>query len=269
MRQVISIGTQSFEKLRENHCFYVDKTSLIQEWWENQDDVTLVTRPRRFGKTLNLSMLECFFSNQYRGRGDLFEGLAVWEEEKYHNLQGRYPVISLSFATVKGSSYETARDGIVQIIINLYTKFSFLLEGDLLNQKEKEYFDYVKADMTDSVAAMSLHRLSICMNRYYGEKVIILLDEYDTPLQEAYVNGYWDRMVEFIRGICNAAFKTNPYMGRAFLTGITRVSKESIFSDLNNLTVVTTTSEKYRLALPKKKFSTLWSHLTWGAKRRW
>ncbi len=246
MKPVVSIGTQSFEKLRQNHCFYVDKTLLIQEWWDNQDDVTLVARPRRFGKTLNLNMLECFFSNQYAGRSDLFEGLAIWEEERYHSLQGSFPVISLSFATVKGNTYETARDGIIQIIINLYAKYGFLQEGAFLNPKEKEYFDYVKADMTDSMAAMSLHRLSICMNRYYGEKVIILLDEYDTPLQEAYVNGYWDKMAEFIRGLFNASFKTNPYMGRAFLTGITRISKEWIFSDLNNLTVVTTTSEKYR-----------------------
>ena len=171
MKPVVSIGTQSFEKLRQNHCFYVDKTLLIQEWWDNQDDVTLVARPRRFGKTLNLNMLECFFSNQYAGRSDLFEGLAIWEEERYHSLQGSFPVISLSFATVKGNTYETARDGIIQIIINLYAKYGFLQEGAFLNPKEKEYFDYVKADMTDSMAAMSLHRLSICMNRYYGEKV--------------------------------------------------------------------------------------------------
>ncbi len=97
MKPVISIGTQSFEALRQNHSFYVDKTLLIQEWWENQDAVTLITRPRRFGKTLNLNTLECFFSNQYAGRNDLFEGLAIWEEEKYHSLQGRFPVISLSF----------------------------------------------------------------------------------------------------------------------------------------------------------------------------
>lgn len=245
MKPVISIGTQSFEKLRQRHSFYIDKTLLIQEWWENQDDVTLVTRPRRFGKTLNMSTLECFFSNQYAGRGDLFQGLAIWELEKYRRLQGHYPVISLSFATVKGRTYETARDGIVQIIINLYTKYSFILEENILSPMEREYFHYIKGDMSDSVAAMSLHRLSICLSRYYGQPVIILLDEYDTPLQEAYVNGYWERMAEFIRSLFNAAFKTNPYMARAFLTGITRIGKESIFSDLNNLTVVTTTSEKY------------------------
>ena len=240
------MGTQSFEKLRQNHSFYIDKTLLIQEWWESQDDVTLVTRPRRFGKTLNLDTLECFFSNQYAGRSDLFEGLSIWEHEKYRNLQGGFPLIFLSFATVKGNTYETAREGIIQVIINLYTKFSFMLQGDKLCEREKEYFDYMKTDMSDSMAAMSLHRLSICLNRYYGKKVIILLDEYDTPMQEAYVNGYWDDMAEFIRSLFNAAFKTNPFMERAFLTGITRISKESIFSDLNNLTVVTSVSEKYR-----------------------
>lgn len=246
MPPIVSMGTQSFEKLRQNHSFYIDKTLLIQEWWESQDDVTLVTRPRRFGKTLNLDTLECFFSNQYAGRSDLFEGLSIWEHEKYRNLQGSFPLIFLSFATVKGNTYKTAREGIIQVIINLYTKFSFMLQGDKLCEREKEYFDYMKTDMSDSMAAMSLHRLSICLNRYYGKKVIILLDEYDTPLQEAYVNGYWDDMAEFIRSLFNAAFKTNPFMERAFLTGITRISKESIFSDLNNLTVVTSVSEKYR-----------------------
>ena len=246
MKPVISIGTQSFEALRQNHSFYVDKTLLIQEWWENQDAVTLITRPRRFGKTLNLNTLECFFSNQYAGRNDLFEGLAIWEEEKYHSLQGRFPVISLSFSTVKGRNFKTARDGIMQVIVNLYSKFHFLLEGNSLNPMMKDFFGYVRDDMSDSAAGMSLHRLSACLNSYYGEQVMILLDEYDTPLQEAYVNGYWEQMGEFIRILFNATFKTNPYMKRAFLTGITRVSKESIFSDLNNLTVVTTTSEKYR-----------------------
>ena len=120
------------------------------------------------------------------------------------------------------------------------------MEGNSLNPMMKDFFGYVRDDMSDSAAGMSLHRLSACLNSYYGEQVIILLDEYDTPLQEAYVNGYWEQMGEFIRILFNATFKTNPYMKRAFLTGITRVSKESIFSDLNNLTVVTTTSEKYR-----------------------
>lgn len=128
-------------------------------------------------------------------RGDLYEGLSIWEEEKYRQLQGRYPVIFLSFAGVKGDIYETARESIIQIIIDIYAKYRFLLQGDLLNKQEKEYFDFIKQDMSDAVASMSLHRLAICMNRYYGKKVIILLDEYDTPLQEAYVYGYWGRLI--------------------------------------------------------------------------
>lgn len=248
MTPVVSIGTQDFEYIRENQYFYIDKTGFIKEWWENGDAVTLITRPRRFGKTLNISMVEKFFSNQYAGRSDLYQGLFIWEEEKYRKLQGSYPVICLSFAGIKGDSYETMREGMIQVILDLYVKNRFLLEGDLLNQQEKEYFDFIRPDMSDAIAAMSLHRLSVCMSRYYGKKVIILLDEYDTPMQEAYVYGYWEKLAAFIRSLFHCTFKTNPYMERGLMTGITRISKESIFSDINNLEVVTTTSGKYETA---------------------
>lgn len=245
MKPVISIGAQDFTYIRKNHCFYVDKTSFIKEWWENRDAVTLITRPRRFGKTLNLRMVENFFSNQYVDQGKFYEGLFIWNNEYYRQLQGSYPVIFLSFAGIKGNVYETAREGIIQVIIDIYTKYSFLLQGNHLSSQEKQYFDLIKQDMSDAAAAMSLHRLALCLNRYYGKNVIILLDEYDTPLQEAYVYGYWDKLSEFIRNIFNCTFKTNPYMERGLMTGITRISKESIFSDISNLEVVTTTSEKY------------------------
>ncbi len=245
MIPVISIGAQDFEKIRKNDSFYIDKTAFIKEWWENDDDVTLITRPRRFGKTLNISMVEQFFSNSYADRGDLFEGLKIWKDEKYHKLQGTYPVISISFADIKGDTFETVRDKIIQVIIDIYIKYSFLLESDHLSQGEKSYFSYINENMSDAVAAMSLKRLSACMYKYYGKKVIILLDEYDTPLQEAYVYGYWEKLVSFIRSLFNSTFKTNPYMERGLMTGITRVSKESVFSDLNNLEVITTTSIKY------------------------
>ncbi len=246
MKPVISIGAQSFAFLRENGCFLVDKTGLIREWWENQDAVTLITRPRRFGKTLNMNMLDCFFSNRYANRGDLFWGLSIWEEEKYRKLQGSRPVISFSFASIKGQDYAAAREGIVQTLIELYTRYEFLMEGDFLSEKEKAFFKSVNAEMTDTVAAFSVNRLSIYLERYYGKRVLILLDEYDTPMQEAYGNGFWKEMVAFVRSLFNATFKTNPAMERGLLTGITRVSKESVFSDLNHLTVVTTTSEMYR-----------------------
>ena len=245
MGKTMGLGIQTFDKIRERHCFYIVKTALIKEWWDNGDDVTLIARPRRFGKTLNMSMLEQFLSVQYRDRGDLFEGLSIWEEEDYRNLQGTFPVISLSFADVKESSFEGARKKICQIIRDLYDRHDYLLASEQLNENEKEQFQKISAEMENYLAKGSLKALSKYLTAYYGRKVIILLDEYDTPMQEAYVHGYWQELTDFIRGLFNSTFKTNPYLDRAVMTGITRVSKESIFSDLNNLTVVTTTSDLY------------------------
>lgn len=248
MKKEIGIGIQSFEKIIKENCFYVDKTLFIKEWWESGDDVTLIIRPRRFGKTLNMSMLEHFFSVNYAGRGNLFEGLAIWEDEKYRELQGTYPVISLSFANVKENNYPNTRKKICQMIAELYASHAYLLESDAMGEGEREFFRRVSVDMDDVDATMAIHYLSKFLYFYYGKKVIILLDEYDTPMQEAYVNGFWDEIVSFTRSLFNSTFKTNPYMARAVMTGITRVSKESIFSDLNNPEVVTITSEKYATA---------------------
>ncbi len=245
MARTVGIGYQDFAKVRQEHIFYVDKTNFIREWWEGKDEVTLITRPRRFGKTLNLNMLEKFFSVQYAGQEALFQGLSIWEDEKYRDLQGTYPVIFISFADVKETTYIQARKKICRIIKALYNKFDFLVESNLLNKSEQEDFLHISVEMEDNEASYSLKALSDFLSRYYGKKVIILLDEYDTPMQEAYVNGYWDELVSFTRNMFNAAFKTNPYLERAVMTGITRISKESIFSDLNNLEVVTATSEKY------------------------
>ncbi|MBO5302939.1 MAG: AAA family ATPase [Lachnospiraceae bacterium] len=249
MGRIVGIGIQSFEKIRKANCFYVDKTSFIKEWWESADDVTLIARPRRFGKTLNISMLEQFFSVDYADRGDLFEGLSIWEEEKYRNLQGTYPVISLSFARIKETNYISTREKINQILTNLYVKHIYLRDSDVLTDADKEFFDRIlKVDIRDSDATSAIYQLCDYLSRYYGKNVIILLDEYDTPMQEAYVNGFWDEIVSFIRSLFNSTFKTNQYLARAVMTGITRVSKESIFSDLNNLKVITTTSDEYAAA---------------------
>lgn len=245
MARTVGIGCQDFEQIRERNSFYVDKTDFIREWWESNDAVTLITRPRRFGKTLNLSMTECFFSVKYRDRGGLFEGLSIWEEEIYRKLQGTYPVIFLSFAGVKETSFLESRKSICRSIEELYNKHDYLLEGNLLNNKEKLFYQEVSSNMPDSAAAVSLRSLSDFLCRFYKKKTIILLDEYDTPMQEAYVSGYWKELSGFIRSLFNFTFKTNPYLERAVMTGITRVSKESIFSDLNNLKVVTTTSGEY------------------------
>lgn len=245
MPRVVGIGHQDFEQMITSDNFYIDKTMFIKEWWENNDTVTLITRPRRFGKTLNLDMTDHFFSVNYFGRGDLFQDLSVWKEEKYRELQGTYPVIFFSFADMKETTFPEARKSICQIIKDLYNRYDFLLGGSYLNEDEKKAYQNISVDMEDYLAVNSLKALSDYLMRYYGKKVIILLDEYDTPMQEAYVQGYWEELTALMRNMFNAALKTNPCLERAIMTGITRVSRESIFSDLNHLEVVTTTSDKY------------------------
>lgn len=245
MASTISIGKQDFLYLRENGYFYIDKSDFIRQWWDSADDITLITRPRRFGKTLNMSMLNYFFSNQYKDRGDIFSGLKVWQSEKYRKIQGTYPVIFISFADVKQSNYSDAIQKVKKIIADVYRQHRYLADSADLTENERRKIIDIDDKVDDVTAQDSLKDLSYFLNKYYGEKVIILLDEYDTPMQEAYIHGYWDQFVNFMRGLFNATFKTNPYLERAMMTGITRVSKESVFSDLNNLVVITTTSEQY------------------------
>ncbi len=244
--RVVSIGSQDFENLITHNDFYIDKTHFIKEWWESRDSVTLITRPRRFGKTLLMSMVEKFFSLAYKEQSSLFEGLRIFEDDNYRKLQGTYPVIFLSFASVKETNFEDFYEKIQNLLSELFRKHKYLLNSEKLGEEEKELFTSFltrkarKADITES-----LRTISDYLYRFHGKKPIILLDEYDTPMQEAYLSGYWEEMTVFIRGLFNSAFKTNPYLERALLTGITRVSKESIFSDLNNLVVVTATTKKY------------------------
>lgn len=250
MGKTIAIGIQQFNELREKNYFYIDKTAFIREWWESGDSVTLITRPRRFGKTLMMSMVEQFFSVNYENRADLFMGLDIWKDEKYRQLQGTYPVISISFANIKEPSYELTKRKICELLSKLYTEYSYILESGILKGSDKAFFErMMDAGEIEYVdATLALYQLSSFLYQYYGKKVILLLDEYDTPMQEAYVDGYWDELVKFTRSLFNAAFKTNPWLERAIMTGITRVSKESVFSELNNLTVITTTSEDYASA---------------------
>ncbi len=245
MARVVPIGIQNFEKLVSNDSFYIDKTEFIKEWWESRDEVTLITRPRRFGKTLNMNMLERFWNIKYQGQGALFQNLLIWKYEDYRQLQGTYPVISLSFASIKADNYMDAREHLFQIIEDLYIQHLFLKKSGILEKNEIEYFERIGRKMSNSDAAMALHRLSGYLCRYYSKKVIILLDEYDTPMQEAYLHGYWEEMAVFMRSFFNASFKTNQWLERAVMTGITRISKESLFSDLNNLNVAAVTSKEY------------------------
>ena len=239
------LGYQDFRRMREDHIFYIDKTDFIKEWWEYSDMVTLITRPRRFGKTLNLSMAECFFSNRSANRGDLFEGLSIWQSEEYRKMQGTYPVIFLSFAPIKTGRIDEIKAALKQIVADVYREYRFIMEAQIFHQKDREDFDAVSKQMDDMTAYTALNRLCSYLYQYYHKNVIVMLDEYDTPMQEAWIAGSWDETVDFFRSFFNYTFKSNKYLCRGLITGITRISKESIFSDLNNLEVVTTTSEKY------------------------
>ena len=246
MARTIAVGEQDFGKIIEQNYFYIDKTNFIKEWWENGDAVTLITRPRRFGKTLTMRMTEQFFSRKYQGRNDLFENLNIWKEKRYRILQGTYPVIFLSFADVKGNAYEEVYADICRLVAREYRRHVSLLESDCFLQADREqFYKIMSQDASTGDICSSLNQLSEYLYAYYGRKVILLLDEYDAPMQEAYVNGFWEKLAGFMRKFMNSSFKTNTFLERAVMTGITRVSKESVFSDLNNLTVVTTTSRKY------------------------
>ena len=254
MARVVGIGKQSFEDIRKKDCFYIDKTDFIKDWWESADDVTLITRPHRFGKTLNMDMLKCFFSNQYEGRKELFEGLDIWKDGEYRELQGTYPVIFLSFADIKADNFKDTKNDLVSVINDAYKQHSYLLKSDKLTEAEKNMYEQldnyannadINKKISNEIVCRAIKTLAGMLYKYYGKKVIIILDEYDTPMQEAYMNGYWDELVALTRSLFNSTFKTNPYLERGIMTGITRVSKESIFSDLNNLKVVTTTSREY------------------------
>ena len=249
------LGYQNYEKMMQNHIFYIDKTDFIRQWWDYADEVTLITRPRRFGKTLNMSTVECFFSNRYENRGDLFEGRKVWEDERMRLLQGTYPVIFMSFAGVKSGyvkgeetrqkNVDAVKATVKQLLSDTYTKYRYIMQSEKFDDNDREFYASVNDNMTDKMAQMAVRRLCGYLERYYGKRAIVLLDEYDTPMQEAWLYGYWEETVAFFKGFFVQTFKDNENLERGLITGITRVSKESIFSELNHLEVVTTTSDKY------------------------
>ena len=232
------LGYQNYEKIMRNHIFYIDKTDFIKQWWDYADEVTLITRPRRFGKTLNMSTIECFFSNCYAGRGDLFEGRKVWEDEALRELQGTYPVIFMTFAGAKsGYDYQGRNDtkiiqvegmktAVKKIIARTYKKFEDIMKSDLFDDGDRKYYASVKKDMTDETAVTSISILSMYLEKYYQKKVMILLDEYDTPMQDAWIYGYWDEAAAFFRSFFVNTFKDNESMERGLITGITRRSEE-------------------------------------------
>lgn len=245
MARTVSIGAQSFADMRERNAFFVDKTAFIAEWWKSLDVATLVCRPRRFGKTLNLSMLECFFSTRYAGRGDLFEGLDVWRDASMRDEQGNWPVVSLSLGSVKPSSYGDLVFGIRRQVA-MAARVCWPKGPDAVaDPVTRDLVRGLFARDDESSVRASLGTLCEALARDSGRNVILLLDEYDTPMQEAWLQGFWDRASSFMREFLNSAFKANPFLARGLITGITRIARESIFSDLNNLEAVTSFSDKY------------------------
>lgn len=244
----VSIGNQSFEDMRETKAFYVDKTSHISTWWNSGVPVTLITRPRRFGKTLFLDTVNQFFSSAFQNQQELFDGLAVWRDPAMRDLAGTIPVISLTFADVKAPTCEDAKALIKAALSEVIDQFDYLIDSSALTAKEQNYFRAFSMEVSDAVSLQGLKNLSAALYKHHGVRPIILLDEYDTPLLEAWEKGYWDELISYIRPLMNSTFKTNKFIRKALLTGITRISKESIFSDLNNMHVISTTTSEYETA---------------------
>lgn len=250
MRKKLPIGIDGFEKIRTNNFYYVDKTMFIAELLQNWGEVNLFTRPRRFGKTLNLSMLKCFF--EIGGRKELFNGLKISQEkELIEEYMGQFPVISVSLKSVDGLSFEAASAALRNIVGKEASRFQFLRESARLSENERERYEaLIRVDqgvfaMNDELLVDSLLTLSQLLSKHYDRKVILLIDEYDVPLDKAFQAGYYDRMVSLIRNMLGNVLKTNDALFFAVLTGCLRISKESIFTGLNNLKVHTVSDSRY------------------------
>ena len=243
--QPVVIGIQDFAKFKERNAFYIDKTSFIKEWWEQGDDVTILLRPRRFGKTLLLDTVNKFFSLEYKEQADLFDGLSIMQDKKIASMQGTRPVISLTFADVKARTMEIAMELIKAKIWDLFRRYRQILDFSKLTEEEQSKYKQYNQEMTTSTACGSLQFLSSLLESCYGEKVLLLLDEYDSPLIEAYTNGYWEEMVDFMRLFFNSSFKTNPSRERVLMTGINRISQQSLFSDFNNAKIYGIRNNRY------------------------
>lgn len=253
MRKKLPIGIDGFEKLRTNDFYYADKTMFIKELLQNWGEVNLFTRPRRFGKSLNMSMLKCFF--EIGSNPTLFDGLKIMQEKELcERYMGKFPVISISLKSVDGLNYETAVAALQTVIGNEAGRFLFLNRSDRLTNDEKEAYAQLTEvgssqggiyTMTEKVTAASLKTLSHLLAKHYNQKVILLIDEYDVPLDKAFQSGYYDEMVSLIRSLLGNVLKTNDSLYFAVLTGCLRISKESIFTGLNNLKVHTVSDVRY------------------------
>ncbi|SFB41613.1 AAA family ATPase, partial [Clostridium frigidicarnis] len=242
----IPIGISDFKTVIDESYLFVDKSLLIKEFWESNGQTILIPRPRRFGKTLNMSMVKYFFKDSEEDNRYLFKGLDIENHNDIMDIQGKYPVIYLSFKDEKHSSFENFNAGLRSLLSKLYQEHKYCLDSDKIDHIDKEYFNSImnkKADIID--LSNTLKRLSEYLSVYYDKKVIILIDEYDVPIQAAYINNYYTETIEFMRNLLSGAFKDNIYLQKAMITGILRVAKESIFSGLNNLSVCTVLNKHF------------------------
>ena len=252
-RRALPIGIDNFEKLIENEYYYVDKTLLIKDLLDNKADVNLFTRPRRFGKTLNMSMLQYFFEDErHWNTGEkkdntaLFNGLKIMDAgDKYTSQMGQYPVINLSLKSAKQGSLEFAFKCLREEISSEFRRHEFILQSDILKDQKEEFMRIARKDEDMSLYITALKFLSECLYKYFGKKAIILIDEYDVPLENAFFEGFYDKMIKFIRSLFESSLKTNPYLEFAVITGCLRISKESIFTGLNNLKIISILNDRY------------------------
>ena len=244
-KKKLPIGIENFEDMMKEDFYYVDKTGLIADLLHNWGAVNLFTRPRRFGKSLNMSMLEHFFS--LNGDKSIFDGLEISKEASLcEEYMGKYPVLSISLKGIDAWNYEMAFEMAVQIMKRVPAKVQYLLESDALSEQDKaEYCKLLDDNMSEAVFCNSLRVLSELLEKHHGAKVILLIDEYDVPLAKAHANGYYDQMISLIRNLLGEALKTNNSLKLAVLTGCLRISKESIFTGLNNLKVLTIADERF------------------------
>jgi hypothetical protein len=241
----LPIGISDFKKLREEGYYYIDKTLFIEELLRTVGEVILIPRPRRFGKTLNLSMLQYFFEINTTSNAHLFENTAIWKQEKYRELQGTYPVIFITFKNCKASTWEKIYADMTNIITQEFRRHFEQLTPTLRQHELDDYMAIINKTASPSLYTNSLFFLSILLKRHYKKRVVILIDEYDAPIQAAYTNGYYKEMIEFMRSLLTDALKDNSYLERGVLTGILRTAKEGIFSGLNNMRVKTLLDKKF------------------------
>ena len=241
MHKTIQIGASDFRELIKGSHYFIDKSLLIKEFIENGAKIILTPRPRRFGKTINLSMLRYFFDIiEKEETKDLFSGLKIESEAEIMKLQGEYPVVFITFKNQKHINYKEFLDGMSNLISNLYREYEYLLDSNKLTENDKgKYQAYLKEEINTATLQNGISDLIYYLNKHYGKKVMLFIDEYDVPIQEAYLRGYYDEMIVIIRNLLTAALKDNEYVEKALITGILRVAKESIFSGLNNLEVNT------------------------------